>query len=350
MSYSDIFKELLKEHDGKNSFEQFVIELFAQAKKKDEINGINQMFIEILRSYSYTSENLDTMIQYGADIMHNDGISFFYMLLYGHLSIFIHCVDKYHCDVNFFRKHINFSISDEAFGVLIDRGLNLDDKMLLKKFFYWGSIKKATMLITNGVSIHDLLDLYLDDCSNTKYTDTFPTFVIRKIISDNNMDEICSENINKLLLNAIYYLSTSEIRQIFSMGINPRYANDIYLDKICINIDAHEFSGFIDDYGWDIHADERDLLFAAITGDNFGLAKLFLDRGIKISRGVIIASLRDEKYLNLLVEHDIDIQYYSKFFVDTMTKDEKQKFGIFKIFIKNGVNMNQLIMDCNNNE
>lgn len=341
MSYVDIFWKNLQKH-GMN-FEQAVIESFSTANEIDERNGIDEMFVLLLMQNSYTVEQINIMIQHGADISRNNFAAFGYMLHCTDPDVLRYFLDKYHYDVNLI-KNLGPYTSDKIFQLFVEKGLNVNTESIYRIIICVVCEKKFKILIENGINMSDLVDVYLDGYNTPSYTH-FAVLVIEKITTDNDMYGICNEKLNKLLVNSICFISKNVIKQIFSMGVDPRYMNNIYLSKICTYIDADQLSEFIDDYGWDIHSVETDLLSDVIYACKLDVAKLFLDRGIKITERAMIASFCNEKCLNFLLQHNPDIQYFSKLFIHDVCKNSN-RLGIFKMFIKNGVDMNQVIMDC----
>ena len=88
---------------GENMF-ALVEEIFPQARIEDPINGINEVFVGIIRAETYPLEFSKRMIDLGANPNYDDDTPFILLCCTGVIS------SKYYCDV---------------FKLLLDNGLNV---------------------------------------------------------------------------------------------------------------------------------------------------------------------------------------------------------------------------------
>ena len=383
MAYKSILNELNKKYNG-NNFVEFVKEAFAQTNNNWE--NINEMFLQILISHSCSIEEINIMIEHGADILYKNGSAFCYICQNKDINVLLYFLEKYAPDVNSIKSsYLYRSMTDDAFQILIDKGLIINDNIIYE-LLSWDPMqydykkiqlgKKIEILIKNGVSISKLIDIYL---SETSYMSFISSFLLKKIINTNIFYQISCETINKLMnisIDSVYLqeessLSLEEIRILFNMGADPRYNDDTFFITLCSYVDDPEvLSTLIDEYKWDINAQNSNALIYAINYYKYDIVKLLLDRGSLVTNDAILTSFNridifvengqshghvTTKYLDLLIEYGSDIVRIAKLLVDEIFKKtesyhesmQKNKLVICKKLINMGIDMNQMILNHN---
>ena len=345
MSYLNIFEEI-QEKNGKNNFEQNILESLEKAREKNLINGISKMFLEILRENKCTIKEIDMMIEYGADILYKNGRALSYICQNEDSNVVLYYLDKYNFDVNNL-KNLGFSferVGDETLKIIIDKGLVIDDTVLRPLFHGNKSINNFKILIDNGMPIKEFATKFIEFGN---YDMRYMANLILKEIIRTNYDFGSDVGMLSELLkfSAISNFSLEEIRTIFMMGASPRYSDDYYLVLCCYYGDINLVLLMINEYGCDINAQNSRALIVSIYHNNYNTTKLLLDMGINITDDAIIASFDKIEFLELLAKYHTDLNHFYELFFKQIIKSDAKYLDTFKFFIQNGMDANHAILN-----
>lgn len=354
--YHYIYKEYNSTPDTNDTKEIKII--FEKANEIDFTNGINDILIKMLFDRSYTINQIDYIIELGADLTYGQGLHFVAACRSCNKDVIQLFLDRFSPNVQLHNEKICENICRrmgyitgiielveiieiiEIIKLLLNVGFILDNN-LLGDLVKNGSVDIINTLLDCGIPFINMLDVYI---AHKPYSDRRRNvmIIIDKIKSMPNLNlpsTLLSELLKLFMHNE--NISLEDIEMMISLGADPRYENDIYLIKCCRWSNVSVPMYFVDVHQCNINAHNSEALHRAIMNDCIENINYLLNNGAKVTDGIINYIIRDRaKYIKLLIEHDISLDYVINLIFGNMPLNEKL---VIMFLLEHGVDMLNII-------
>lgn len=327
------------------------ITIFDQVKTIDPINGINDLFLEILSNNVLNLEDLMACLNLGIDPLYKDNLVFIYACDCAEDEVLTYLLNNYHFDI----ENNNFIINDmldscitvrseRIIKLLIDNGLKLSDKVI-------GSIIRCShpwsmeflFQILNFEHLLERMVAYSCYYLNRNQIN----FIIDKLMI--TTDKINADILSKLLyhVSQVIELTVNEIDHIINMGADPFFTVNTHGNNSFIHLSGRKKSDdvlvyFINNYGSTINEYLSLALSYAIIEDCQSNVELLLNQNPDIDDKVIAAAIHNPKYLPILSNHGVDMDRIAKMVLTNTIYDYHKQ--TIKFLIQNGVDFEAVLM------
>jgi len=342
--YDQIFKKRI--NNGEN-FYQVVTETFNEIGKIKGNKGINEMFIKIIRADEWKLEAIKYMIELGADPNYADDMQFLLLCRYSTPDVLLYLIEQH--NVNIHNSDIIYyaGYSKETIEVLFDHGYFTSYPNIDRYIAY---PKVIEVLLEKEYDINPILESFSK--IKTKCSPQLKKILMDKIKKQKNFIQLNSDCLTEILDIFLRNISLSleEVKLMIELGADPRYKSDKFLPLSCRYKNPEVTLYFITECGCDINTNDSQALLDSIISDNFDMAKILLELGIKITNFCIEMTLDrfdSKKYLDLIMLYETNFDRLSKLFIEYLLKNET-KLNIAKLLVENGIDMNQVILTHHN--
>lgn len=351
--YLVITRNIIKKvHNENANFYEMIKWGFDEANKIDNINGINEVFVGILRADTWTIDQVKSMIDMGADPHYNNDLPFALSCVNKTTDVPIFLINQYGVNNSIFEEAFNMA-SDINRLFLIHNGLVITDKIIRISLRNYNH-KLLHILMEKGISTTKMLEIYSEKyfLQSFEYNySVIPHELCLLFLNELKNINIC---INKNFLTALLIslvscsMSIADVDLLVNMGANPKFNNDIIFNHVKYHVTDEYFkeliSYFVYECNCDINIRESLLLSRSLETNNVTKAKILLDMGITISKKVIESSFIYYEGLLLLLNHNVKISDCINILLECNYLTHKQKIGILKILVKNGIDLNDTIL------
>ena len=315
--YGHIFKQYdsLPNHTTTIEIEH----IFNEAREIDPINGINDIFIEMLSTRTYSIEQMNFMINFGADPGYCEGLPIVVACRTHRAEIIKMLLDNYHINIEKYNNDLNkiatrIGFEDDTLKLLLDNGL-VPNKELLECRLLRNNIQEIN-LFDYGIELSSLLhicqNVYRRDMGRIK--DQTVHYILDCIkMSNEILDPIL---LAKSLEVFIYYcqISIDEINMMIDKEVDIRYNNDIFMVNMCRWPDVNVLKYLIEVCHCDVNAHNSIGLYNTIyrgyneeKRDCTENINYLLELGCKISDETIgVAIITKAELLKLFIDYGTD--------------------------------------------
>ena len=355
--------DLISRHNfyDTSNFNVWIDKMFIEAQGIDPINGINEIFIMILRlvsrsrrqfkyiielfgaNYSkcnlkipttLTIEQIQYMISLEANPNYKNDLPFVIGCCYtSDIALFF--INEYHANINAYNGEAFNCDKSDTIKLLLEYDPIITEKVIQGCL---DSLETIQILIDRCdylnlqkiFLVHPKLNSYLPDVAN---------FLINKIKQEPDLVSI--ETLNDIMIRR--WLSFDDIKTLISLGANPRYKNDSVLFNYWDKLDRQWLEYFINECGCDINVNDSSLLSTIYDGD-INEVKLLLDFGCKITDKIISWAFdnNDIECLKLFIEYGVDPERIGRLFMERVLDNRE---SVAKFLLQSNVDINQIIFN-----
>jgi len=205
--YENLANVIIETYSNVKNTKQLLSVLFEGAQNIDQSNGINKLFITILKKMGYNYHLINSqssyirdkisiikkMIELGADPHFNNDISLIYACSYESAEVLKYFIDDYQLKINVIKEKIidNWLGNADILLVLLENGIVVTNRLIHRAAC---NIKSLEILFNHGVSINKLFEHYSEVISIDKID-----YFFDKI--KNSTETIDASIINKFFIN-----------------------------------------------------------------------------------------------------------------------------------------------------
>ena len=307
--------------------------------------NINDILVHKLMSGKITIEEVDALINKGADLTYCDYLPLILLICNATKQSTLD-LTKYNIDIcqiplcDALIKNI-FSIEIGLFQKIFYDASLITDEIILNSI---QQPNKLDHLLSIGLDINKII--YIVTITNT------PSYWINIDIYQYLIDKAIqlhmylSQNGISILSNFIeqhsyYGISCAKIKLLIEIGIDIHINDDGFFVKSCCKNDFEVLTYLLDDCGCNINAHNSNALQNAIRYSKFDTITFLLERGININEKILRSASRYSKIMQLFIDHGINLEQLT---CNIMAKLDKNDWIMqLKILVQNNIDLNYAI-------
>lgn len=339
--YSDILSKLLYLIDvDKTNFRLYCEKAFNLAYQKNNKNGINKLFIEILQYQTWNLNKFKIMIELGADPKYDNDRPFVIACSWKKSKVAIYFIDNYHIDIpaiidNYGIISIDGSSNTRILKMLLDNQIELNDKLISQCIH---SVDKIKMIMAYGAELPDIIIAYNKE---NVYSQSAGRYILDLVLATNYYYDtgIITDFLKKIGSIRIK-ISLSEFKHLIELGADCKIVGDHIFPILCYRKpeETSILLYLINEIGIDINVNKSGAFIQAIQVGNYAIAQILLEAGIDVTDLCIITT-NNHGQINLLTPYVCP----ERIFKVILGNFEKRHLKSLKFILENDGDINQII-------